>query len=132
MANRFGKPQKKKRIGETLGWLFKAFLPMYQFMVARFQKYPLQKGRVQYNDPWLEMFRFLHGHRLAAHGGLPRTDKSAKRTTLFPRPASPEALLNNCSYCSSRIIVEIGVKPCGRRSLLGQELFALRSARRDC
>ncbi len=70
MANRVIGPHRAT-LGGTHGWLFKEFLPMYRFMVDRFRLYPQQKGRVQYNDPWLEMFRFLQRHSLAATGGFP-------------------------------------------------------------
>jgi hypothetical protein len=72
MANRLGKNQKVAI--RNLNWLFKEFMPMFDFIKARFRKYPAQKGRVQYNDPWLEMLRFLNRWQLAKEGAFPFSD----------------------------------------------------------
>jgi hypothetical protein len=50
--------RRKQRIAEA-GWLYKEFPAMFHFMVNRFRQHMPEKGRVQYNDPWLGMMQFL-------------------------------------------------------------------------
>jgi len=58
MANSITDEQKKK-IASTPGWMFKEFTAMYDFMSKRMKSSYEVKKAVQYNDPFLELFRFF-------------------------------------------------------------------------
>lgn len=51
--------EQKQRIAETPGWAFKEFNSMFDFMAFRMKDQYEVKKAVQYNDPFLELFRFL-------------------------------------------------------------------------
>lgn len=51
-------PENKDRVVEN-EWSFKEFPAMYRFMRGRFSQHSVEKSRVPYNDPWLEVMRFL-------------------------------------------------------------------------
>jgi hypothetical protein len=57
MAYQIG-DESRQRIAEA-GWLCKEFPVMYSFMKHRFREHRPEKRRVLYNDPWLEMIRFV-------------------------------------------------------------------------
>jgi hypothetical protein len=67
-AHYIAKNHKQTMAG--LGWQYKEFPEVFAFMEGRFQAHRDAKSRVQYNDPWLDMLRFLERLDVQKKGAL--------------------------------------------------------------